>query len=1562
MATRSSNPLSFAVAKADLTDLNLIAMRKWLQEQLSAHEHAKLGQGGHTNTRVPLQRVFIDLPVSSSVRPEAHGEDRVLFLRNLLSAKPLKLQEISGIDRDYKQLSLDGEDAPSESRRITNRAKRELRNFSASLLIGGPGQGKSTLGQLACQIHRASLLAPFSERLNTSVRELIESFTSPPEVAQDDEQWKKPSNIMLPLQVALPDFAVWLNGGEYSRQHPPALIRYICSLDSAKSSQLSAHVLAALAIRMPVLLFLDGFDEVGAAQDRERLVTAANEFLVYLSQHGGSAQIIATTRPQGYSGEFEKIGIELTTWHLLALEKDEALRYAEKLVIEKIQGVDERKQTLDRLQEAAQEPSTERLLTTPLQITILTALVQHRGRAPRERWNLFHGYFNFTYLREIERNSYASELLRDYRLHIEQIHARVGLLLQVEAEQDGGASAKLTKLRLEQVIEAVLADAGYDKDEARDNLVQDIVEAAKLRLVFLVEPEPGSFGFEIRSFQEFMCAWALTSGREQHITDRLHIISRAPMFRNVTLFSASRLFADGSHLCDIYSSRICHSLDNDEIDLPANFTKAGATLALEMLEEGAALAYPRYARDLTTCAKELFLLPPTEEHIRLVHAGPDKIRNILRNHIEEYFNGDEISSAWNPRTIWIILIELINVGENWAENIAEKHKEIMPTIKDLLSDCKNLEIIVGSWLKSEILQRTDQINPEILLGLKITRPLEKLTWIDIISAAFDRNRIWSHHRRWANGVPLRAVETTISGITLDSLIPSKWDVWCKAALFQLDPTSENLASVLADLSQDLDFIENLRLRVSWPLAACLRLVNQGGSNVELANKVRNGELGNTPEWRELESVWTGKRPLEVKFDDPILPWDINSSHPPIDMIGWWEISSFDRRPAQKILEDAAKLFHSTKIVSVKKWCAQICLTRTRIEADLVDVNEADLIEWLKLEPGMAGTLIRQPKWLSKTVWISALRSISDFPDPIFIGNFDEVFNSPIDTDALQPILSMLGHALDDDFVGLSQENKRKVASLLVDLPTDFLNSVPGIIVQTYCGTLKESDDILALKTLLHASTERNSYITSYVDILTESELPYVRICRLLESIAIASTGNNRIYASIITAFRKLFQHHTSKIGNPATWDHLALPLPRPIDKSVHEGNSNWSEDPFWISKIEIKDVCGVNHLDLEIKNIAPASGQWIVIIGPNGSGKTTLLRAVTLSLRNSTDPTIWPRNSLSLQWLRIEEEKFEKIEEASISITFGNGTFTRTKIRNAKFLRDGDASTTSIPVFAYGCRRSSALGGATGKINVGEKDGTEIASLFDESADLLHAESWLIQLEGDTKKNATSDMLYKAVTSALCELLEVEDIFVKNRSVWVKQSSKPSLKLSELSDGYLVNAGWFVDMIARWTDLATKNGINLDKDFMSKMVGFVLIDEIDIHLHPQWQLEILGRTRQLLPKMSFIITTHNPLTLVGAAAEEIFVLGNEHGVMSGHAGVANPSLLTGAEIYSQYFGISDTYPKKLGEKVHRYSFLSRFALRNDSEQEELLQLSRILIDANALPAWPVVPRKIRMAP
>jgi len=67
---------------------------------------------------------------------------------------------------------------------------------------------------------------------------------------------------------------------------------------------------------------------------------------------------------------------------------------------------------------------------------------------------------------------------------------------------------------------------------------------------------------------------------------------------------------------------------------------------------------------------------------------------------------------------------------------------------------------------------------------------------------------------------------------------------------------------------------------------------------------------------------------------------------------------------------------------------------------------------------------------------------------------------------------------------------------------------------------------------------------------------------------------------------------------------------------------------------------------------------------------------------------------------------------------------------------------------------------------------------------------------------------------------------------------------------------------------------NPEKDDPLQGQGIVIIDEIDLHLHPQWQRRIIPQLRKTFPNIQFIVTTHSPLVLESLDLDNIIVLDN----------------------------------------------------------------------------------------
>ena len=101
--------------------------------------------------------------------------------------------------------------------------------------------------------------------------------------------------------------------------------------------------------------------------------------------------------------------------------------------------------------------------------------------------------------------------------------------------------------------------------------------------------------------------------------------------------------------------------------------------------------------------------------------------------------------------------------------------------------------------------------------------------------------------------------------------------------------------------------------------------------------------------------------------------------------------------------------------------------------------------------------------------------------------------------------------------------------------------------------------------------------------------------------------------------------------------------------------------------------------------------------------------------------------------------------------------------------------------------------------------------------------------------------------------------------LWV-EGHRIQLPAAWLSDGYQATLSWIADLLGY---ALLEMGEHADP---RELQGIVLLDEIDLHLHPTWQRRIVPLLREIFPRLQFIVNTHSPLVLAGFEREEIVLL------------------------------------------------------------------------------------------
>jgi hypothetical protein len=527
---------------------------------------------------------------------------------------------LSKVAVDLPAVLASGDDI-AVTRYVVDQGNRVLRpsagqQTSRLVVLGGPGQGKTTLAQIICQAYRVALLADVAEHaLEPRVRTMRDDFAGSLGILGID----LPAARRWPVHVRLDQYA-----DAISRDPDLTLLRYIANRVSKRSEyDLTTGHLATWLERWPWLVVLDGLDEVADQKIRDELLRHIDEFRDTAAERDADLLLVATTRPQGYANEFTP-GLYEHMW-LRHLKEPEALQYAERLAEARhSDDPDKQEEVVERIRGAVREERTARLMRSPLQVTIMSLLLERRRAAPQHRYELFRGYYDVVLAREQAKKTTYAELLERHSRHVEALQEAVGLLLQKRSERQGDAEASLPDQELRALASALLREEGYEPDVA-DDLSGRLVTMALDRLVLLVPLPAGGIGFEVPSLREFMAARALVSGPEYEIVDSLQSLIASAHWRDTWLLAAGRLFTEREYQSgNLMSAMRAH----DAADAVRMTVRPAAHLAVELLSEGIAETSPRNEITLVQHALELLRKPPDRY---LVHVAQVLARVIRRN-------------------------------------------------------------------------------------------------------------------------------------------------------------------------------------------------------------------------------------------------------------------------------------------------------------------------------------------------------------------------------------------------------------------------------------------------------------------------------------------------------------------------------------------------------------------------------------------------------------------------------------------------------------------------------------------------------------------------------------------------------------------------------------------------------------------------------------------------------------------------------------------------------------------------------------------------------------------
>lgn len=392
--------------------------------------------------------------------------------------------------------------------------------------------------------------------------------------------------------------------------------------------------------------------------------------------------------------------------------------------------------------------------------------------------------------------------------------------------------------------------------------------------------------------------------------------------------------------------------------------------------------------------------------------------------------------------------------------------------------------------------------------------------------------------------------------------------------------------------------------------------------------------------------------------------------------------------------------------------------------------------------------------------------------------------------------------------------------------------------------------------------------------------------------------------------------------------------------------------------------------------------QLTVLVATNGKGKTAILDAIAVAFGTFVNSTGLARGSVfhrsDVQKIKARETKTNEMEEVYPLVLEANGLINNEVTHWSRELHKPKGATTTkdtkpliqygqdirkkvvqkvdeiLPLISYyGTGRLWGLKKIT--LNKKQHETSRLSGYID-CLDPLSSyksfESWYVdiclaelelKIEEIEKNNLDISnneftVIRKSIQQAVNHIVEKntgwKDIVYKKRAETIVAQNETfgELSLMQLSDGIRNMIGLVADIAYR----AVKLNPHLE-NAPKQTPGIVLIDEVDMHLHPKWQQTVLTDLTKAFPNIQFIVTTHSPQVLSTVKKEQIRILGdNVVSTPSTHSFGEDSSVLL-----AELMNVSPLPPLEIVEKRKEYQ---RLIEDREYESPRAKQLQKELIE------------------
>ncbi len=411
---------------------------------------------------------------------------------------------------------------------------------------------------------------------------------------------------------------------------------------------------------------------------------------------------------------------------------------------------------------------------------------------------------------------------------------------------------------------------------------------------------------------------------------------------------------------------------------------------------------------------------------------------------------------------------------------------------------------------------------------------------------------------------------------------------------------------------------------------------------------------------------------------------------------------------------------------------------------------------------------------------------------------------------------------------------------------------------------------------------------------------------------------------------------------------------------------------MWVEDLRLENIKCFERLHLRFVKPGGNHYRWVTLLGENAAGKSTALQALALLLAGPeaaqqllARPVGWVRTEgrpgkISTRIHQHSKDPGRYGGEKKVMKYFGY-TFHVTgsepvSIRNKQYTEPSVQESPDSRLTWL--RRNAFRSQGTGWFCVGygafrrltRSSQIIIPSLepqarfanfltqFDEAHSLATFERWMVYLDyriakaRDSEAKKQKEIGVQAINRVLPGGVDFDSVSPEGRIVFSIGGQKvPTIALS---DGYRSVLALVGDLVWRLMQAFPESDDPLLEE------GVVLIDELDIHLHPIWQRDIALWLQEQFPNLQFFVATHSPLIAAGAGEEALTLRARlKDGLVTVKPVLGNTAAMNVDRVLqSDAFGLVSPYSPQTAAKLERYDELAKKSELSESEHQEYQML------------------------